>query len=280
LVAEGRLGRVLSIEWKEALAPSHWAGYCRHPTYDRRAAVGSWLMEKCCHDLDIINWIVDAPCVRVASFGRRSHFKARPDVPEHCSEDCPIEAECIFAARKLYGDGEPDATSWAWQIQHVCVYHAGSDLVDHQTAIMEYANGVTVAFSLLPLTHFQSRYVHICGSGATLRGRSERNELRVHPYDTGEEVVHDPPVKPGGHGGADPAIVGAFLDWLDDPGRTPKTTAAEGLEAMVVACGTDLAMREHRVAELVELREVARACAAAPASGEHRADGGGNEGSR
>lgn len=32
----------------------------------------------------------------------------------------------------------------------LCVYHSGSDLVDHQSAILEYANGVTVAFSLLP----------------------------------------------------------------------------------------------------------------------------------
>ena len=253
VIADGRLGSVLSIEWKEALAPSHWASYCRHPTYSRRSAIGSWLMEKCCHDLDILNWIVDAPCVRVASFGSRSHFTPRPDVPEVCSEDCPIEAECIFSA--LGPHGQRDRRDRAGQPQHACVYHSGSDLVDHQTAILEYANGVTAAFSLLPVTHLQSRYVHICGTEATLRGLPERNELRVHRYREGDEVVCDPAPLSGGHGGADPGIVGAFLDWLDDPACTPKTTAAEGLEAMVVACGIDLAMREGRVVTLDDLRQ-------------------------
>ncbi len=254
VVSEGQLGRMLSVEWKETLAPSHWAEYCRHPTYNRRAALGSWLLEKSCHDVDMINWIVDAPCVRVASFGSRSHFNPRPDVPERCSEECPIEAECIFSARKLYGDPEPDATGRRRQMPRVCVYHSGSDLVDHQTAMLEYANGVTVGFSLLPLTHLQSRFVLICGSEATLRGCSALNELRIHPYLTGEEMVCDPGPASGGHGGADPTIVEAFIDWLDDGAHPPKTTAAEGLEAMVVACGIDLAMREHRVIELDELR--------------------------
>ena len=255
VVAEGKLGQVLSIEWKEALAPSHWAEYCRHPTYSRRSALGSWLLEKCCHDIDLINWVVDAQCVRVASFGSRSHFAPRPDVPRDCSPECPIESECLFSAAKLYGEAQPDPTGQRRHMPHVCVYHSGADLVDHQTALLEYDNGVTVVFSLLPLTHLQTRFVHICGSDATLRGCWTLNELRLHPYRTSEEVVCDPAPATGGHGGADPQIILAFLDWLDDEGCRPKTTGAEGLEAMVVCMGIDLAMRERRVVELTELRD-------------------------
>ncbi len=254
IVAQGQLGRLLSVEWKEALSPSHWAEYCRHRTYNRRAALGSWLLEKCCHDMDIINWIVDSPCVRAASFGSRSHFNPRPDVPEHCSDDCPIADECIFSVDRLYGDQPPDASGQRRQMPHGCVYHCGSDLVDHQTALLEFANGVTVDFSLLPLTHRQARFMHICGTDATLRGTTANDELRVFPYLTGEEIVADPGATQGGHGGADPTIMPAFLDWLDDPSCRPKTTGPEGLEAMVVACGIDLAMRERRVVELDELR--------------------------
>lgn len=256
IIDQGQLGRMLSIEWKEALAPNHWAEYCRHPTYNRRAALGSWLLEKSCHDVDMINWIVDAPCVRVASFGSRSHFNPRPDVPERCSEQCPIEGDCIFSARRLYEDMETDATGQRRDMPHTCVYHSDSDLVDHQTAMLEYANGVTVAFSLLPLTHLESRYVHICGSQATLRGRSVNSELRVHPYLSGKQIVCDPAPVSGGHGGSDQNIVEDFLDWLDEPNHRPKATIIESLEAMVVACGIDLAMREHRVVELEELRLV------------------------
>jgi predicted dehydrogenase len=52
LVQSGCLGRILSVEWKEVLSPSYWATYCWHPSYNRREVIGSWLLEKCCHDLD------------------------------------------------------------------------------------------------------------------------------------------------------------------------------------------------------------------------------------
>ena len=253
-VASGKLGEVLSVEWKEALAASHWAEYCRHPTYNRRSMVGSWLLEKCCHDIDILNWIVGARCVRVASFGSRSFFKPRPDVPERCTPECPIEKQCIFAAAKLYGSGTVDDTGRTRVMPHVCVYHSGADLVDRQTAILEYDNAVTVAFSLLPLSPADSRLMRVCGSVATLRGCSANNELRVHPYATDEEIVCDPTPVTGGHGGADPQVVAAFLDWLNDPALRPATVGVEGLEAMVVCEGIDLAMREHRVVELADLR--------------------------
>lgn len=255
LVAGGGLGDVLSIEWKEMIVPSHWAEYCRHPTYNRRDAVGSWLLEKCCHDIDLLNWIVGARCVRVASFASRSHFVPRTDVPEQCSPDCPIEADCIFSAAKLYGDTAMEDTGRRRIIPHMCVYHAGADLVDRQVAILEYENAVTVAFSLLPLGPENTRSLHICGTDATLRGRSTPNELRLHRYATGDETVIDPKQTAGGHGGADPRIILAFLTWLEDPNHPPRSGAAEGLEAMIVAAGIDLARQERRVVELDELRQ-------------------------
>jgi len=199
-----------------------------------------------------VNWIVGGQCVRVASFGSRSHFVPRADVPEQCTPECPVESECLFSAARLYRDEQSDESGRTRIIPKVCVYHSGADLVDHQTVILEYDNGTTVAFSLLPLTHEESRYVHICGTEATLRGVSVRNELRVHPYG-GEEIVCDTTAK-GSHGGGDTNIVGAFLDWIDDVDRPPKTTAPEGLAAMVVCEGIKLAVQRRRVVELEELR--------------------------
>lgn len=126
-VAGGDLGQVLSIEWKEALSPTHWAEYCRHPSYNRRRALGSWLLEKSCHDMDLLNWIIDARCARVASFGSRSHFGPRPDVPEQCSPECPIEKECVYSAAKFYGPDAPDETGRRRVAPHVCVYHSGAE---------------------------------------------------------------------------------------------------------------------------------------------------------
>ncbi|MDP6108150.1 MAG: Gfo/Idh/MocA family oxidoreductase, partial [Candidatus Brocadiia bacterium] len=90
LVADGAIGELISVEWKEVLSADAWAdGYCRASWYSRRSEVGGWLLEKSCHDIDQINWLMDAPCARVASLGSRSHFVPREDVPERCTDGCP-----------------------------------------------------------------------------------------------------------------------------------------------------------------------------------------------
>lgn len=258
VVASGELGAILSIEWKEVLSPSHFAGgYCRDISYSRRENCGAFILEKCCHDMDIINWLMDSPCLRVASFGSRSYFNPRPDAPGICSPDCPIEKGCIFSLRKFgrLPRSLADVSGNEHQ-QEVCVFHSGSDLVDRQSAILEYANGATVSFTLMPLSHRESRLMWICGTDATLEGDSESNTIRVSRYGSDESVEYRPRGVTGGHGGGDSRIMEGFLDYMDNPRAHPKTTEREGFESVLVACGIDLAQREKRIVELVPFREM------------------------
>lgn len=251
IVSSGKLGRILSLEWKEIITPFHWSTYCRYPSYSKRSVIGSWLLEKCCHDLDLINWLIESPCIRVASFGNRSYFKRRSDTPEYCTDGCPIEKECIFSAFRFYPELKENLSTSLPKYKTRCVYNSDSDLVDHQSVILEYENGVTVCFSLIPLGQKNTRQVYICGTEATLRGDWDSNEIRLYPHQTNEEVICDPELSyEEEHGGADPKIVSAFLDSLDNPLNQPKTTEKEGWEAMVVGCGIDLALRERRVVDL------------------------------
>ena len=262
IVASGKIGKILSLEWKEVISPHHWASYCRQPSYTKRNIIGSWLLEKCCHDLDLINWITESKCIRVVSFGSRSCFNRRPDLPQHCTDGCPIETKCIFSTFKLYSEivlyhpelkGKTVAQLPKWTTQ--CVYNTESDLVDHQSSILEYADGVTACFSLMPLSHLESRLVYICGTEATLIGCDAKNEIHVYPHQSQKEIICDPELATEGHGGADPLIVLAFLDWLDNLEEQPKTTAKEGLESMIVGCGIDLALRKRRVVDLNTYRK-------------------------
>ena len=237
LISSGKLGKLISLEWKEVLSPYHWSTYNWHPSYNKREIIGSWLLEKCCHDLDLMNWFVESPCVRVSSFGGRIGFSLPPmEIPSTVLEHFP-------ELKKFVRGGKIE-----WQD-----YSQWSDLVDHQTSILEYENGVTASFSLLPLIQKEhsTRFVYICGSKATLIGDWTKNSIRLFPHESKEEIVYDPDLSAqGGHGGGDPRIVSAFLDWLDDPNKLPKTKGEEGYEAMLVGCGIDSALREHRVIKL------------------------------
>ena len=241
IVSSGQLGKVLSLEWKEVLTPYHWSTYNWHPSYNKREVIGSWLLEKCCHDLDLINWLVESCCVRVASFGSRVNFSLPP---------IEISPEVIERFPELKKDLKGKRIEWE-------SYKNKADLVDHQSCILEYENGITVCFSLVPLGRENTRLVYICGTEATLKGSWETDQIRIFPYKGTEEIVRDPDesIKEE-HGGGDSRIVSAFLDYLDDPANKPKTGVEEGWESMVVGCGIDISMKEHRVIELDTLRNM------------------------
>ncbi len=88
IVTSGVLGTILSLKWTEALSLRHWSEcYCRNSSYNNSATIGSWLLEKSCHDMDQFNWLLGKRCERVASFCSRSFFvpSTVPDVPKNAA---------------------------------------------------------------------------------------------------------------------------------------------------------------------------------------------------
>src|SRR5699024_11764011 len=71
------------------------------------------ILQKSCHDLDIISYVMDKTCERISSYGSLMHFhkgNAPEGAPERCLDGCPVEWECPFHAGRFYlGSGR----SWA-----------------------------------------------------------------------------------------------------------------------------------------------------------------------
>ena len=161
-----------------------------------------------------MNWITESKCIRVASFGSRSYFNKRENLPQYCTDGCPIEETCIFSALKFYPEiKEPN--NKLPKYKSLCVYNVNSDLVDHQSSILEYENGISICFSLIPLGSENTRVIYICGTEATLEGSWGQNKIRLFFYKDSKEIFYDT-VGVEGHGGADSRIVSAFLDYLDN----------------------------------------------------------------
>ena len=76
IVHEGHLGQIVSIDATEHLPPEHGA-YLARNWRRKREWGGSFLLDKVCHDFDILGEIAGARPQRVVSFGGRGVF--RPD---------------------------------------------------------------------------------------------------------------------------------------------------------------------------------------------------------
>jgi len=245
------VGKVLAINWTEGIPASMWGNdYCRSASYNTRAAIGTLLLEKSCHDIDLVNWIAGVPCARVAAFGSRQFYVARSDVPERCSPACPEHKECPF-----YAPTQQRHLRLLPEESNVCVFHTKSDLVDRLRAICEYEDGTVANINVEAGWSHAGRFVHICGTRGSLSADSWGNRISVRDLKTDTETIHYPKAIAGGHGGADPSVVDAFLDLLDDPTLTGRATILDGFETVLMACAADIARREHRVVELDSLRK-------------------------
>jgi predicted dehydrogenase len=240
------------MNWTEAISLRHWTeGYCRNKAYSHSSVIGSWLLEKSCHDMDQFNWLLDKTCERVASFGSRSFFAPRSDVPKRCTEECPILKNCLYA----YVPEATGMSSWLTPEELVaCVYHVQSDLFDHHAMILEYEGGATVSFNLVPSVPHESRTMTIYGTEGTVSGDFADNRISVHGLRDGAETIFHPQKSEADHGGSDVRTALAFLDYLDVPANRPKTGVREGFEAVLLACASVTAAKEHRVVELRAFR--------------------------
>ncbi|MDG0810749.1 Gfo/Idh/MocA family protein [Cohnella rhizosphaerae] len=107
VIRSGEIGDVVHVQTEENVDYHHMAtAFVRGKFASLERDGSSFLMAKCCHDLDLISWFkTGVKPVRVGSFGRRSQFRedrAPEGAGTRCVTDCPIEATCPYSAKTLY----------------------------------------------------------------------------------------------------------------------------------------------------------------------------------
>ncbi|MBA4387672.1 MAG: hypothetical protein C0404_06800 [Verrucomicrobia bacterium] len=261
-VDSGLLGRIMHIHAVEAIDDKHTVGYYRRGPGRLRADT-TILLAKNSHDLDIINWMMGGVKAKsVACFGGLDYFRPRPEVPKRCTKECAELATCPYgpcgsqlesgAAAKI------DESTEAVFDAKLCAWNSGGDQVDHQTIIMEFENGTTVDFTLKCFGG-GGRPIQITGTHGSVFGLENVILTTYRPASTHTFADSEmPPIIQGPHGGGDWALI---HDWYESviSGRKPASANVhESAEAVAVCLAADIAMLEHRVVMLDEVREKAR----------------------
>jgi predicted dehydrogenase len=225
-VDAGALGELISMDATEHLHPEHGAYLARN--WRRRADWGgSFMLDKVCHDFDIFGRIAGGRAAQVASFGGRRIF-----TPDHA--DLP----------RTYDDGDPayalrDA---GWGAANDAFW-SDMDVADHQTAIVRYDSGLTLAFHSNSHVSLQERRWYIAGTRATLIADLVRNRLMVRgALGRGKpERIDYGGVTSDLHNGADEAMAGDLLAALERRAAFP-VTPNDSMEAGLTVMAVDQAM--------------------------------------
>lgn len=283
LIAEGAIGEIISLHTAELVSYHHMAvGFIRG-RWNQGEKSNPMLLAKCCHDLDIVAWLMSgiAP-VRVASFGSLKQFRpenAPAGSADRCLNGCQIESTCQYSAKTNYIT-QGKWGFYAWEpIQHIknptveqkieslktdnpygrCVWRCDNDVVDHQSLIVEFANGATATHDMFCATARPERSIHVVGSKGEIEGSMEAGTLVVRRplLEAGkgyQEESIPPEVKGDGHGGGDGRLVADFVSVLRGEAASRGTTRIEdSLTGHLIAFAADEAMKGRRVVSLSEM---------------------------
>lgn len=230
IVREGHLGQIVSIDATEHLPPEHGA-YLARNWRRKREWGGSFLLDKVCHDFDVLGDIAGARPQRIVSFGGRGIF--RPDREP---------------ATRSYSDGSTAFESWpgGWE-GDADAFTSDMDVTDHQTALIEYVNGVQLAFHANTCSALRERRWYVAGTEGTLIADIDRNTLmwRRHLERTAP-FRRQFPISEYDHNGADVAMARDLIAALKDETEFP-VSPFQAIEAGLTVMAIDKAQAMGQV---------------------------------
>ncbi len=238
IIDSGKLGKVMAINHEECVGNVHQSHSFVRGNWGNSERSSVMLLQKSCHDIDILQWLLGKKCVKVQSFGTLSYFteKNAPDgAPERCIDGCPVADTCPYNSVKLYLDDKDNgwfrgaATREANASDEMvekalretlygkCVYKCDNDVVDHQVVNMLFEDDITVTFSMNAFNK-GGRFIHIMGTEGEVRAAIDgNNPIKVFNFETRqEEEIPYSGVDgiAGGHGGGDAGIVRTLYSYL------------------------------------------------------------------
>lgn len=247
LLRDGIVGDIMSIEHIECVGNAHFSHSFTRGNWSKEEESSFMLLQKCCHDLDALQWLIGKECKRIQSFGSRSYFipKNAPEgSPERCIEGCPASNDCPYDAMRLYYndkanhwfrgvatkkpdhfDTDCDVLKAMWETKYgQCVFKCDSDVVDHQSVNMEFEDGITATLIMSAFAK-GSRRTRIMGTkGDLICDRTVPNEEAFSFYDfktcrreflkTDYSTVDTAAI--AAHGGGDEGLVYDLYDYLTD----------------------------------------------------------------
>lgn len=217
------LGPVVSLEANEHIAPYHGAFFMR----DWRRMVawsGGFMLEKCCHDLDIYNMVTGSRPTKVASFGGRKSF-----VPAN-APNANLENEIMHHKPSVWNSVD-DA------------FHSDGDIIDYQTALLQYESGASLAFHTNLNTPDEHRRFCVMGTHGMAEGDFVRGNLKATARDGSVIAAHDYTQMDGArasaHYGADHMMVDDIAAFLRGKTDSLPVGVIDALEAGLVAMALD-----------------------------------------
>lgn len=286
----GQIGDIINIQCTEHVSYHHLAvSFVRGKWGNEEKCGAPMLLAKCCHDLDLIMWLMSgiAP-KRVCSFGSDFQFdpaKKPEGAGKRCMVDCKIEADCPYSAKKHYIDHPDRWGFYVWDcLEHLenptiedkiqslktdnihgrCMWDCEHTVVDHQSVLIDFADGATATLNMIGGASKPERNIHILGTRGEIKGVFDDSVFVVRKLDNASElgwteetvdlkIGGDKSGMNGSHGGGDLRLVEDFVRVLQ--GQTPSISCTSINDSINGHLAVFRAERSRKTGKVVSMEE-------------------------
>ena len=268
LIDDGQVGEVASLSQVENVGYWHHAHSFVRGNWRCSEQTSPMILQKSCHDMDILLWLSGQRCTRVSSFGSLHHFDAA-HAPLRCTDGCPHSVVCPYDAGKIY---LTDNVGWPTDMLTTdlsregrlkalregpygrCVYHCDNDVVDRQVVNLEFDNGAVAGFTMTAFTTDMARQLKVCGTKGQITADMNANTVSLHRFgESGprEITLETPPQTNNyGHGGGDYYLMRDFVRAVQSGGDGNLSSARVSLQSHLICFAAERSRVERRIVEL------------------------------
>lgn len=250
LISSGAIGRVCSIQADElpGLGVSSIMNRSDWRRYSEKS--GGAMLEKSCHDMDILNWMLNSKPLSLNSYGGRTIFNPNPLLPQKC-DGCKMEKECIYYKKPVFSGHEDKGEEIMHEFMrydNACIYNIDKDNFDTQSVCIRYANGAIVNFML----NFNcqgsraGRNFHAIGQKGRIWGNFHEGSITLYDNASRKEQSFNIKIDGSGHGGGDKKHALILRKMLQEPGFRPEQSASAGYLSAVMCFASDISVTEER----------------------------------
>ena len=249
IINSGKIGDIKGIDNEEHVGYFHFAHSFVRGNWRRSDETAPSILTKCCHDMDIMIWLVGSSVDTLSSYGDLLFFKDE-NKPEGATDrclDCPYKDTCVYSAVKIYLG---DYIGWPVNVISVdlsyegryealkrgpygrCVFACDNDVCDYYAVSMRFKNGVIGTFTMSGLTAEITRKTRVFGTLGEIEGDFLLGKIIVKPY--GKEYLEYEEGISIGHAGGDEGLLNHFYRVLKGYEK-PQTTLYDSLESHYMA---------------------------------------------
>ncbi|MBS5021528.1 MAG: Gfo/Idh/MocA family oxidoreductase [Firmicutes bacterium] len=264
-------GELVMIDSVEQVCYWHQAHSFVRGNWRNSGESSPMILQKCCHDLDLLQYYAGGRCEALSSMGDLRHFR-RECQPQGASDrctDCKYVHTCTYSAENIYignwkSVGSPD-NCWPYNVLTTelplteanirkaietgpygrCVYACDNDVVDHQIVEMRFFNGIKANLRMTAFTAGGGRIMKFYCTEGQIDMDEGVNVISIKRFNRPVETIDVNVLLEGGHnhGGGDNGLIEEFYKVLCGEEDAP-TRLEDSVESHLMAIRAEESRRK------------------------------------